>query len=134
MIDYFESCLCLQKDKKDKKDKKEKEDKLNLELTIVKGAIEGRPSCTSVPAGNAAGQPFCRFVNVKLMNCKPSGDATGTQGTVLLENPHGNYMINLSQLKHQVHNTIVISMLLKLLCKHNSLMSIFFRYPNKSAS
>ncbi|XP_027036668.1 leucine--tRNA ligase, cytoplasmic-like isoform X1 [Pocillopora damicornis] len=46
--------------------------------------------------------PVCRFVNVKLCGVEPAQGAKGNQATVLLENPQGQYLLNLDQLTREV--------------------------------
>lgn len=46
--------------------------------------------------------PVCRFVNVKLFGVEPAQGAKGNQATVLLENPKGQYLLNLDQLTSEV--------------------------------
>ena len=46
--------------------------------------------------------PFCDFVNLELLNASPRLGANGKQATVLLENPRGDFLLTVEQLKHQV--------------------------------
>ena len=75
----------------------------DLELTLVRGSA----SCPGVKvtgSGGAEGDPapLCRFVNVELCGTIPQCGATGSQGTVLLENPLGDFPLSLPALIHQV--------------------------------
>lgn len=57
---------------------------------------------TAAPAAAASNGPVCRYVNVELVGDKPAGGCTGTQATILLENPRGDFPISLLELKRQV--------------------------------
>lgn len=46
--------------------------------------------------------PVCRFVNVKLCGVEPAQGAKGHEATVLLENPQGEYLLNLDHLTREV--------------------------------
>ncbi|XP_067127119.1 isoleucine--tRNA ligase, cytoplasmic [Centruroides vittatus] len=48
------------------------------------------------------GPAVCRFVNVELCELKPQLGATNHRGTILLENPIGNFMLNGKELQKQV--------------------------------
>ena len=75
-----------------------------LELTLVKGCA----SCPGVePTGSGGPTPLCRFVNVELCGSSPQGGAKGCQGTVLLENPRGDFTLSLPALVNQVSDTQV---------------------------
>ncbi|CAH3114650.1 unnamed protein product [Pocillopora meandrina] len=62
-----------------------------LDLKLLKGHQTANKEMT-------VGEPLCKFVNVLL--CR--GGAGVVKGTVLLENPQGNPVISLDQLKRQV--------------------------------
>ena len=47
-------------------------------------------------------KPFCKFVNVKLCGLSPDEGVSGTQATVLLENPQGKNMLDAKGLLQQV--------------------------------
>ena len=71
-----------------------------LEMTIVKGHIGE----TSSPSGSTSEPgPVCRFVNIELCETSPQKGAKGTQATLLLENPRGDYPISVQELQHQVN-------------------------------
>ena len=80
-----------------------------LDLTFVRGHVAGVSSpapSTSTPAStpttaNGPG-PFCRYVNVELVGGAPSGGAKNRCGTVLLENPRGDFPISWHGLQQQV--------------------------------
>ena len=67
-----------------------------LNLRIVRGCV------TSDEKGAGSPAPFCKFVNLQLTNLKPSSGSTGTRGTVLLENPSGDYRLTNEELRRQV--------------------------------
>jgi isoleucyl-tRNA synthetase len=76
-----------------------------LELVIVQGHVRLESSgLESVKQSDTSSVPIrpgpvCRFVNVELVN----GTADqGTQGTVLLENPVGKYIISWNELLNQI--------------------------------
>ncbi len=48
-----------------------------------------------------------RFVNVELCGTKPQCGAKGTQATVLLENPKGDYRLSMHGLLHQVIGSLI---------------------------
>ena len=50
-------------------------------------------------------KPYCKFVNVKLCGLSPHEGVTGTQATVLLENPQGKNMLDANGLVQQVSLT-----------------------------
>lgn len=52
--------------------------------------------------GTSGPVPVCSFVNVKLNGIKPGAGVAGTVGTVLLENPKGDYHISYDELVNQV--------------------------------
>lgn len=60
----------------------------------------GKKTDTPVKVSNGNG-PCCRYVNVELCGKSPSG-SKGGQATVLLENPHGDYVLTLEEVKQQV--------------------------------
>jgi len=66
----------------------------NLDLRILRGKV-------SNDGTGAQPSPFCRFVNVQLMGVPPSG-IKGQRGTILLENPKGEYSISNEDFKRQV--------------------------------
>ncbi|ELT94742.1 hypothetical protein CAPTEDRAFT_226043 [Capitella teleta] len=69
-----------------------------LDLTIV----EGHTTKASTPTSSNGIGPACRFVNVELCGTSPQLGAKGTQGTVLLENPRGDFPISFPDLIRQV--------------------------------
>ncbi|XP_072027331.1 isoleucine--tRNA ligase, cytoplasmic-like [Amphiura filiformis] len=73
---------------------------INLELVIVQGHVESQ-STSAGTVSNGPG-PFCRFVNVELCNAEPQAGAKGTKGTVLLENPRGDFPMSVSELKGHI--------------------------------
>ena len=80
-----------------------------LDITIVKGHTEGSSLSSSTTTSTAASPasangpgPCCRFVNVALCGTIPQGGVKGSQGTVLLENPQGDFPISVAELRHQV--------------------------------
>lgn len=77
---------------------------IDLELCLVRGHVEPTQSDSS-SAGSTVSNgpgPFCRFVNVELCNAEPQAGAKGTKGTVLLENPRGDFPVSVSELKGHV--------------------------------
>ncbi|KAL9971490.1 hypothetical protein ACROYT_G017659 [Oculina patagonica] len=46
--------------------------------------------------------PVCRFVNVQLCGVEPAQGVKGHEATVLLENPQGQYLLNLDHLTREV--------------------------------
>ena len=52
-------------------------------------------------------KPFCNFVNVKLCGLSPNEGVTGTQATVLLENPQGQNMLDATGLAQQVGDSLI---------------------------
>ena len=46
--------------------------------------------------------PFCRFVNIELCGTQPQCGASSTQGTILLENPRGDFPLSVPELVKQV--------------------------------
>ncbi|CAH1783925.1 unnamed protein product [Owenia fusiformis] len=75
----------------------------DLEMTLVEGHVlelaQSQSATTSTTNGLA---PFCKFVNVELCDAAPQCGVKGTQGTVLLENPKGDFIITLDELVKQV--------------------------------
>lgn len=66
-----------------------------LDLRILRGKV----SAAAVGGGPS---PFCRFVNVQLSGgIEPQG-VQGQRGTILLENPKGDYQLQSEELKKQV--------------------------------
>lgn len=65
-----------------------------LDVKIVRGKV-------SNDSGSNAPSPFCKFVNVQLSGIKPGG-TTGQRGTILLENPKGDYHLENEELKKQI--------------------------------
>jgi len=53
---------------------------------------------------NNSDQPFCRFVNLQLniFNMKPGQGINGSRGTLLLENPKGDFTLTKDELNRQV--------------------------------
>ncbi|XP_071817894.1 isoleucine--tRNA ligase, cytoplasmic-like isoform X3 [Apostichopus japonicus] len=79
----------------------------SLELVIVRDHVQGLSSQTKSSASNQQSVsngpgPVCRFVNVTLCDVNPAGGATSCQGTVLLENPRGDFTLSINQLKEHV--------------------------------
>lgn len=72
-----------------------------LQLVIVRGRVtDGGVAQQSVAPKTPNGPgPFCRFVNVELVN---STAEQGCQATVLLENPRGKYTISFVELLNQI--------------------------------
>lgn len=59
---------------------------------------------TSVNSGE---MPFCNFVNIKLNpDVKPGVGVKGNMGTILLENPKGDYFLTYEELVKQVREII----------------------------
>ena len=52
-------------------------------------------------------KPFCKFVNAKLCGLSPDEGVSGTQATVLLENPQGKNVLDAQGLLQQVTITII---------------------------
>ena len=71
-----------------------------FDMTIVRGHVGAGD------AGSGGPVPACRFVNVELCGTAPDLGSKGTLGTVLLENPRGDFPISLNQLTHQVMHPI----------------------------
>ncbi|XP_028405493.1 isoleucine--tRNA ligase, cytoplasmic-like [Dendronephthya gigantea] len=54
-------------------------------------------------SANSGPSPFCNFVNVKLgSGVKPGTGVTGSMGTILLENPKGDYLLTYDEFVKQV--------------------------------
>ena len=80
-----------------------------LALTLVRGCA----SCPGVDkpgSGEGVPAPVCRFVNVELCDASPQCGVKGCQGTVLLENPRGDFNLSLPALIHQVSHAGVTMM------------------------
>ena len=77
---------------------------VDLELVFIKGHVEGQAksmaSTAQVTSNGPA--PFCRFVNIELCGTPPQCGATSMQGTILLENPRGDFLISVPELVKQV--------------------------------
>ncbi|XP_071488561.1 isoleucine--tRNA ligase, cytoplasmic-like [Diadema antillarum] len=78
----------------------------SLELVIVRGhhgssASSASQSAKVVATGNGP-TPFCKFINVELCDAKPALGARSTRGTVLLENPPGDFLLTVDQLVNHV--------------------------------
>ena len=92
-----------------------------LELTIVKGHT-GKDNGTAnkkatlkldpAPVKNGL-KPACSYVNAELCGCDPQEGVTGSWGTLLLENPKGNMITNVQQIKEQVWLRIKCSVFIK---------------------
>jgi hypothetical protein len=67
-------------------------------------AAAAKTKTAASAAAAATNGPVCRYVNVELVGDKPAGGCTGTQATILLENPRGDFPISLLELKRQVTN------------------------------
>lgn len=65
-----------------------------LDLRILRGKVSANNS-------SAGPSPFCRFVNIQLSGLQPQG-VKGQRGTILLENPRGDYQLGSDELKKQV--------------------------------
>ena len=81
--------------------------KLEMTLTTrdegsVKTAVD---ELAPAPVPNDV-KPFCKFVNVKLCGLSPNEGVTGTQATVLLENPQGQNMLDATGLSQQVRDSL----------------------------
>nr|XP_054751612.1 isoleucine--tRNA ligase, cytoplasmic-like [Lytechinus pictus] len=78
----------------------------SLELIIVKGHQEASGAssraATAATASTNGPTPYCKFVNVELCDTKPTLGARCGRGTVLLENPPGDYLLTVDQLTHHV--------------------------------
>ena len=83
-----------------------------LELTIVKGhtgkdnsgmSCDVSTKLDPAPVKNGV-KPVCSYINVELCGCVPQEGVSGSQGTILLENPKGNNIKSMEQLKDQVRN------------------------------
>ena len=46
--------------------------------------------------------PFCRFVNVQLQGVKAGSGVNGSRGTLLLENPRGDFVLTKDEMMKQV--------------------------------
>ena len=66
-----------------------------MDLRILRGKVSATNSASDGP------NPFCRFVNVQLSGLQPQG-VKGQRGTILLENPRGDYQLGSEELKKQV--------------------------------
>jgi len=66
-----------------------------LDLRIVRGKV------SSTTCGGDL-SPFCKFINVQLEGLQPSTGASGNRGTILLENPKGNFALKNEEFKRQV--------------------------------
>ena len=73
----------------------------SLELVIMRGHHQASSAAVSKAATNGP-TPFCKFINVELCDAKPSLGARSTRGTVLLENPPGDFLLSLDQLTNHV--------------------------------
>ncbi|XP_038067319.1 isoleucine--tRNA ligase, cytoplasmic-like isoform X1 [Patiria miniata] len=71
---------------------------VDLELVFLKGQVKGQTKSTT----SNGPAPFCRFVNIKLCNAQPQCGATSRCGTILLENPRGDFPISVPELTKQV--------------------------------
>ncbi|XP_057312856.1 isoleucine--tRNA ligase, cytoplasmic-like [Hydractinia symbiolongicarpus] len=65
-----------------------------LRLTILRGRAS--ESNQNTP------QPFCRFINLELKNIKPCLGVKGCRGSLLLENPKGDFLLSKNELNRQV--------------------------------
>ena len=53
--------------------------------------------------GKSVPTPFCNFANIQLnSDVKPGAGVTGNMGTILLENPKGDYLLTYEELVKQV--------------------------------
>ncbi|XP_074644579.1 isoleucine--tRNA ligase, cytoplasmic-like isoform X2 [Tubulanus polymorphus] len=73
-----------------------------LELTIVRGHVDNDKAITTGKMCSNGSKPFCRFVNVELVQDAPQNGANGNLGTILLENPKGDFPINIEEMCLQV--------------------------------
>ena len=56
---------------------------------------------------NSGPAPFCKFVNIQLSSgVNPGVGVKGNMGTILLENPKGDYCLTYQELLKQVFNTL----------------------------
>ena len=76
-----------------------------LQMTITSReegpGVEATTELPPAPVPNDV-KPFCKFVNAKLCGLSPHEGITGTQATVLLENPQGKNMLDGAGLLQQV--------------------------------
>ncbi|XP_033647297.1 isoleucine--tRNA ligase, cytoplasmic-like [Asterias rubens] len=77
---------------------------IELELVFIRGNVKGQTKSMSTPAEATANgpAPFCRFVNIELCGTQPQCGASSTQGTILLENPRGDFPLSVPELVKQV--------------------------------
>ena len=64
----------------------------------MRGHVGG---ATTAASSNGPG-PVCRFINIELCGGNPGSGVKGRQGTVLLENPSGEYACTFQDLVNQV--------------------------------
>jgi len=79
-------------------------DELICETVPCKGAklkvqiLQGRQEENS----NKGSKPFCKFINLQLSGMDSGTGVHGNRGTLLLENPHGDYLLSRDELMRQV--------------------------------
>lgn len=77
--------------------------KIYLQTNGVNGSGTEASDKSPLPSENQpTTSPVCRFVNVKLCGVEPAQGAKVFQATVLLENPQGQYLLNLDHLTQEV--------------------------------
>ena len=69
---------------------------LHGSTVYVGGATSSSPAPSNGPA------PVCRYVNVELSGLSAGYGVQGTQGTVLLESPKGDFTLTFDELLQQV--------------------------------
>ncbi|XP_066285525.1 isoleucine--tRNA ligase, cytoplasmic-like isoform X2 [Branchiostoma lanceolatum] len=55
-----------------------------------------------MPTSASSDGPFCKYLNVQLLGLQPKGGAKGRQGTILLENPCGDFSLSYWELLQRV--------------------------------
>ena len=68
----------------------------------VKGAKLRLWIYRGIETGQQGLSPVCSFVNLELKNAEPRLGARGKYASVLLENPRGDFPMNVDELKRQV--------------------------------
>jgi len=68
-----------------------------LKLRILRGR-----STAGSNIQNGKITPYCKFINLQLKNIAPSMGVKGSSGTLLLENPRGDYPLSQDELNRQV--------------------------------
>lgn len=67
-----------------------------MKLQILNGRQEETPGDGS--------KPFCKFINLQLCGMEPGHGVHGSRGTLLLENPYGDYLLTRDELMRQVYD------------------------------